>query len=99
MTDVTVTPSPPSPQNQPGGDRTPDGTLKDVQTPGLETTPPKTDGSTESADGKSFITAKPEAPKAEGTPPPEGEAKDEKVPEGAPDKYEDFTLPDGYKFD
>lgn len=42
-------------------------------------------------EGESFLTKEPEVK-------PEPEKKDEAKPE-APEKYEDFTLPEGYKFD
>lgn len=78
-----------TPQQQPGPERTPDGTIKD-QSPGPETTP-KVDASL--------------------TPPPSSTPKDssstEKVPPkdgepvltGAPEKYVDFKLPDGFTAD
>lgn len=72
----------------------------------MNTTPsqtdPKTTNSTEG--GGSFITAKPEPktePKADADPKPEpkeGDPKPEPVA-GAPEKYADFKLPEGYKFD
>jgi hypothetical protein len=68
------------------------------------TTPEKKD------EGQSFLTqepkpeVKPEGDKKpelkEGEKPPEGEKKEgEEKPVGAPEKYEDFKLPDGYKMD
>lgn len=105
MTDVTVTNEPPQ-GNQPQARET-DGTLKDqsspITTPTLET---KTPASTE--EGKSFLNGKPtEAPKepkadepkldADGK--PIVEKKEEPKLEGAPEKYADFKVPDGFKFD
>lgn len=96
MSDVTVTNETP-PANTPEA-RTPDGTIKDVSpastTPSPEVPKP---------DGDSFLTSSKEPPKA-GDPPktPEAPKPDDKKPEtppGAPEKYADFKLPDGYKFD
>src|SRR5947209_5215186 len=100
MTDVTVDQSQ-SPQTQPGGARTSDGTLLDQQPASTETPKPgaKTDGST-NADGSSFITGKVnaepddgKAPTAEGNKKPDGEGdKKSDAAAGAPEKYEDFKL-------
>ena len=107
MTDVTVTNDPPSPQSQPGPSREPDGTTKDqtpAPSPAPKTTPPKTDGSTDPGEGTSFLTAKQEQkvdgdPKPDADPKPADGEKKEDAPQGAPEKYGDFKLPDGYKFD
>jgi hypothetical protein len=100
MTDTTVTNVAPIPQPQGNQSeaRTPDGTLKDQgntipSAPPTETKP----------EGGSFLTqeTKPEA-KPEGETKPEGAPKegDEPKPEaGAPEKYADFKLPDGYTLD
>jgi len=102
MTDTTVTTEPPQ-GNQPEA-RTPDGTLKD-QSPTTTPTPSPTE--TEDG-GSSFLTQKPEGKKDDvGDTDPtktgkEGEGADKKdgdTPQGAPEKYEPFTLPDGYKLD
>lgn len=88
MTDVTVTTEPPAVNTPEARDST--GTLID-QTPATTTpTPPK-------ANDPSFLNG--DAPK-EGEAPKEGDApKEPQAPQGAPEKYEDFKLPDGYKFD
>jgi hypothetical protein len=53
--------------------------------------------------GKTFLNQKPKAegdPKVDDKPKPEGEEKPKPdVASGAPEKYEDFKLPEGYKFD
>ena len=95
MTDTTVTTDPPT-GNSPEA-RTVDGTLKD-QTPLPETTTPTPEKKPE---GQSFLTQTPEAPKEE---PKEGDPKPEDKPKdppavGAPDKYADFKVPEGFKFD
>src|SRR6266436_8439629 len=96
MTDTTVTTDPPL------GDRpearTADGTLKD-QNPPPETTTPTPEKKPE---GRSFLTQI--SLKEESKPPaePEEEPKPEdKKPDaaGAPEKYADFKVPDGFKFD
>jgi hypothetical protein len=90
MTDVTVTTEAP-PANSPEA-RTPDGTIVDRAPPASTTPTPET-----STDGDSFLTKKADAP-----PPPKPPAAAESKPEapaGAPDKYGDFKLPDGYQFD
>src|SRR5882724_1444277 len=100
MTDTTVTNETPS-GNSPEA-RTPDGTLKDQSPTSLTPSPtpaPKPDGG-------SFLTQDPKPP--EGEPKPEPKEGDKPAPKegeepkpaaGAPDKYEDFKLPDGYKMD
>src|SRR5216684_5788059 len=101
MTDVTVMNEPPQ-GNQPEA-RQPDGTLKDQSNLTTTHTPPETKAST---DGKSFINDKPpEAPvkeelKLDADGKPIVELKKEDVPkEGAPEKYADFKVPEGFKFD
>jgi len=98
MSDVTVTTETP-PANDPAA-RTLDGTIKDVSP--ASTTPssePKAEPS-----GDSFLTSPkeppktPDTPKTPDAPKPEGEKKPDAVV-GAPEKYADFKLPDGYKFD
>ncbi len=103
MTDVTVTTESPPQGNQPEA-RQPDGTLKDQSLP-PNTTPTPLE-KTPSTDGKSFINDKPpeapvkEEPKLDADGKPIVEAKKEDVPkEGAPEKYADFKVPDGFKFD
>lgn len=75
--------------NQPSGE-----TPKDQV---VEKTPPEADA------GKTFLNQKPKAegdPKADDKPKSEGEEKPKpEVTAGAPEKYEDFKLPEGYKFD
>src|SRR6266704_2105344 len=101
MTDVTVTTESPPQGNQPEA-READGTLKDQSNPTTTPTPPE---KTASTDGKSFINDKPaeppkEEPKldADGKPIPP-EKKEDAPKEGAPEKYADFKVPDGFKFD
>lgn len=90
MTDTTI--NPPVEGNQPEA-RDPSGTLKDQGNTIPSSNPPQTN---EPA-GQTFLTQKPEPAKTEGEAPKEG---DKPTPlEGAPEKYEDFKLPDGYKFD
>src|SRR5258708_29808480 len=100
MSDTTVITEAPA-GNAPEA-RTTDGTLKD-QSPG-NMTPSQTPAP--KAEGGSFLTQEskePEAPKPEskeGDPKPEVKEPDgEKQPQGAPEKYADFKLPDGYKMD
>ena len=99
MTDTTTNEPPQG--NQPEA-RTPTGELKDQNPQSLTPSP-----SPEKKDeGGSFLTQEPKpeekpAPQ-EGDPKPpvkepEGEKKD--APQGAPEKYADFKLPDGYKMD
>lgn len=66
--------------------------------------PKKVDGSSD-GEGSSFLTGKQEQ-KVDGEPKPgdepkpaDGEKKEGDAPAGAPEKYGDFKLPDGYKFD
>jgi len=96
MTDTTVTTDPPQ-GNQPQARET-DGTLKD-QNPTPTTTTPTLEKKPE---GQSFLTQTP--PKEEPKPEPkEGDPKPEDKPkepaEGAPEKYADFKVPEGFKFD
>lgn len=97
MSDVTVMTVPP---NSPEA-RTPTGDLKD-QSP--TTTPTQGDPKT-STEGNSFLTGKtePKVEPKEGDTPKEGDqpkdAPKADAPIGAPEKYADFKLPDGYKFD
>lgn len=96
MTDTTMTQDPP-PGNSPEA-RTTDGTLKD-QSPSLTPSPTQKE-----PDGQSFLTQTPkEEPKPEpkeGDPAPEPKEGEEPKPAaGAPEKYEDFKLPEGYKMD
>lgn len=103
MTDTTVTNDPPQ-GNQPEA-RMEDGTLKDQSPESMTPSPTPTP----KPEGGSFLTRDPapEAtpPKDEGKPAPkEGDPKPdgEKPPAaavGAPEKYEDFKLPEGYKMD
>lgn len=103
MSDVTVTNEPP--QGNQSEARTPDGTLKDQSTP--TTTPTLDPKETPSTEGKSFINGKPPEPKVEPKVEPkldaEGkpivEKKEDAPKEGAPEKYADFKLPEGFKFD
>jgi len=93
MTDTTVTIDPPT-GNSPEA-RTGDGTLKD-QTPPPETTTPTPPE--KKPEGQSFLTKTPEAPKEE--PPAEPKPEDKKPDAaGAPEKYADFKVPEGFKFD
>lgn len=106
MTDVTVNQDS-SPQDQPGGARTPDGTLLDSQ-PTEKTPEPKntTDGSTD-GNGSTFLTSKQDQkaeadvkPSAEGDGKTDGDGKDGKTEAPVvPEKYADFKLPDGVKLD
>jgi len=101
MTDVTITTEAPA-GNTPEA-RTSDGTLKD-QSPGPTTTTTPTPESPTQTDpaGTSFLTGA-KAGEAEGE--GKGKAKEGEaapkpdVPSGAPEKYTDFTLPEGFKFD
>jgi len=103
MTDVTVTNEPPQ-GNQPEA-REPNGTLKDQSSPTTTPTPPET--KTPSTDeGKSFLNGKTEPkvepkadePKLDADGKPIVEKKED-APAGAPEKYADFKVPDGFKFD
>lgn len=99
MTDTTTNEPPQGNQSEA---RTPTGELRD-QNPGSLTPSPSPEKKDE---GGSFLTQEPKpeekpAPQ-EGDPKPpvkepEGEKKD--APQGAPEKYADFKLPDGYKMD
>src|SRR6267154_196312 len=99
MTDTTVTTDPPT-GNSPEA-RTGDGTLKD-QTPPPETTTPTPP---EKPEGGSFLTQTPpekkvEEPQKEGDDKkPEDKSKDPPAEGGAPEKYADFKVPEGFKFD
>src|SRR6266403_750438 len=101
MTDTTVTTDPPT-GNSPEA-RTGDGTLKD-QTPPTETTTPTPPE--KKPEGGSFLTQTP-LEKKEGEPDPKAKEGDGKAPEGdkkpdaegAPEKYADFKVPEGFKFD
>ncbi len=99
MTDVTVTTEPPQ-GNQPEA-REPDGTLKDQSNPTTTLTPLEKTPSTD----KSFINDKPpeaspkEEPKLDADGKPIEPKKEEPKAEGAPEKYADFKVPDGFKFD
>jgi len=93
MTDTTVTTDPPT-GNSPEA-RTVDGTLKD-QNPLPETTTPTSEKKPE---GQSFLTQTPEAPKEEPKEEPKPEDKKPDAEGGAPDKYADFKVPEGFKFD
>jgi hypothetical protein len=94
MTDVTVTTDPPL-ANDPTA-RTSDGTLKD-QSPGNTTPTPEP-----KPEGDSFLTGKKEPAKTEDKTTEPAKTEDKTKTEsvvGAPEKYEDFKLPDGYQFD
>ena len=99
MTDVTVTTE--APQNNSPEARTESGELK-AQT---NIQPSETKTETRVEGGSTFLTQKPEAkqpeakPEATGDKKPEAETKPEAKVEGAPEKYGDFKLPDGYTFD
>src|SRR6266849_1436215 len=99
MTDVTVTNEPPQ-GNQPQARET-GGTLKD-QNPPPETT---TLTPEKKPDGSSFLTKIPETSKEEPKPDAKIPGIDPAKPEakegegGAPEKYADFKLPEGFKFD
>jgi len=94
MSDVTVTNEPPATNSQEA--RTTEGTLKDQSS----TTTPSSSGqtTTDSTEGDSFLTGKKadDTTSADAGKKPEGESKPTAV---APEKYADFTLPEGYKFD
>src|SRR5216683_2759021 len=102
MTDVTITTEAPV-GNTPEA-RTLDGTLKD-QSPGptTTTTPTTTPTQTSPTDpaGTTFLTsAKTGEGEGEGkAKTKEGEAPKPEIASGAPEKYTDFTLPEGFKFD
>src|SRR5258706_9447266 len=91
MTDVTVTTD--NPQSQPGTTRAPDGTITD-QSPSTTPIEPT------STDGDSFLTKKEAVPPTAAPAPSDPKAEPPKeTPQGAPEKYGDFKLPDGYQFD
>ncbi|HET9131900.1 MAG TPA: hypothetical protein VFO86_13180, partial [Terriglobia bacterium] len=100
-----------TPQGNEPEARNPDGSLKDqgslTHQSGQEK-PTNSDGSQQQTnDGKSFLNreaAKTEAkaddkkPEGEGDKKPDDKENPTKI-EGAPEKYADFTLPEGFKFD
>src|SRR6266849_9161845 len=101
MTDVTITTEAPAGNSSEA--RTSDGTLKD-QFPATTTTPtPESQTPTPSTDpaGSTFLTgAKTGEAEGEGKEKAkEGEAPKPEVTTGAPEKYTDFTVPEGFKFD
>lgn len=89
--------------NQPEA-RNPDGSLKD-QTSIQQSGDQKTETSSEESQGKndrSFLNRESEKKAADTKTEAEGTKTEEKeadAPQGAPEKYEDFKLPDGYKLD
>src|SRR5258707_6229198 len=89
MTDVTVTTD--NPTSQPGAMRAPDGTITN-QTPGSTTPTPEP-----KPEGDSFLTKTPEPERTPEAPKPED--TNPEATTGAPEKYADFKLPDGYQFD
>ncbi len=91
MTDVTVTTESP-PMNDPTA-RTNDGTIKD-QSPASTTPTPEP-----KPEGDSFLTQGDKKPEAEVKPEIKPEDKKPDAPQGAPEKYEDFKLPEGFQFD
>ncbi len=102
MTDVTITTEVPAGNTQEA--RTLDGTLKDQSPKPTTTITPKPENPTPTdSAGTSFLTgAKTGEAEAEGEgkgKAKEGEAPKPEITTGAPDKYTDFTLPDGFKFD
>lgn len=95
MTDVTVNPLS-TPTDGPQRDST--GTLLNQQVP-TQSTPPDSSQTIAPSDG---TTLDPKAPPTETKPDPTKTAlnqKEAKVPEGAPEKYTDFTLPEGLKLE
>ena len=84
-----------------------DGSLKDqtsIQPSGDQKTPTSSDKSQSQTSDRSFLNREPpkEEPKADDKGEAKSEAEGDKKPEaqtGAPEKYEDFKLPDGYQFD
>lgn len=99
-----------TPQGNEPEARNPDGSLKDqgslTHQSGQEK-PTNSDGSQQQTNDRSFLNrdpAKPEAkpddkkPEVEGDKKPDDKENPQKT-EGAPEKYADFTLPEGYKFD
>src|SRR5262245_3138783 len=97
-------PPPPAP-NTPEA-REPDGTLKD-QNPTGSVTGSEQNQNDGSKTGQSFLNTpeekpeekKPEAKEGDAPPPEKKEGEGETPPEGAPEKYEAFKLPEGYEFD
>lgn len=93
-----------APGNSPDA-RNPDGSLKDqtqTQQSGDQSQKTNTDGSPK-PDAKSFLNRTPEA-KPEASAEPEAKPEDKKPegedkPVGAPEKYEDFKLPEGQTLD
>lgn len=88
--------------------RNPDGSLKDqtsIQQSGDQKTETSLDKSQSQTSDRSFLNREPEKkeePKADDKGEVKSEAEGDKKPEpqtGAPEKYEDFKLPDGYQFD
>src|SRR6266852_7132459 len=101
MTDVTITTEAPATNTTEA--RTLDGTLKDQSPrPTTTTTPtPETQIPSTEPTGTSFLTGA-KAGEAEGEgkgKANEGEAPKPEIASGAPEKYTDFTLPEGFKFD
>jgi len=101
MTDVTITTEAPAGNTQEA--RTLDGTLKDQSPKPTTTITPKPENPTPTdSAGTTFLTG---AKTGEGEGEGQGKAKeDEAAPKpeptaGAPEKYTDFTLPEGFKFD
>lgn len=90
MSDVTVTNDPPPPAPNTMEARTPDGTLKDAS--GNTTPTPTPEPPT---NGDSFLTGK--EPAADANAKPDDKPADPSA--GAPEKYADFKLPDGYTLD
>ena len=88
MSDVTVTTEAP-PMNSPEA-RTPDGTMKDQSPPNSTPTPEN------QPDGDSFLTKSDKVDPAKPAPEPDQKPV---APTAAPEKYDDFKLPDGYQFD
>lgn len=94
MSDTTVTNEAPTPQGNSPEARTPDGTLKD-QSPGTTT-----HSDEKKPDGGSFLTQEEKPETKPETKPEDKKNEPEKKPDaatGAPEKYEDFKLPEGYK--
>src|SRR5882762_10933205 len=97
MTDMTTNEPPHGNQAEA---RTPTGELRD-QNPGSLT---PSASPAPKPEGGSFLTQEPKpeekpAPREGDPEPPVKEPEGEKPPAGAPEKYEDFKLPDGYKMD
>lgn len=78
------------PQQQPGPSRTPDGTIVDqASQTTTDTTQQKQSTSTDSSTAQTDSSKTPFNVKKEG----------DTAPQGAPDKYADFKVPDGYTLD